>query len=195
MSPASFPASFAQQRLWFLDQLEPDTPAYNLVRAFRITGPLDVEAFTKAIGAIVQRHEALRTVFETVEGEARQVVVSSVEVQVPVIDLAYLPADQTEPEALRIASEEGKKPFDLTQGPLFRSLLVRLNQNQHLLVLAMHHIITDGWSISILFRELARTYEGLVDGKKPDLPELPVQYTEYAQWQREYSGSDAVAMQ
>src|ERR1700704_553714 len=195
MSQASFPASFAQQRLWFLDQLEPGTAAYNLVRAFRITGSLNIQALTAAIRGIVDRHKALRTVFETVEGEARQVVLSNVHVQVPIIDLTHLPASQTEPEAIRIAGEEGKKPFDLTRGPLFRTLLVRLNKDQYLLVLAMHHIITDGWSISILFRELARSYEGFVDGKEPDLPELPVQYAEYAQWQREYSRSDAVVNQ
>src|SRR6266576_4205538 len=195
MSQASFPASFAQQRLWFLDQLEPGTAAYNLVRAFRITGSLNIQALTAAIRGIVHRHEALRTVFETVEGEARQVVLSNVHVQVPIIDLTHLPASQTEPEAIRIAGEEGKKPFDLTRGPLFRTLLVRLNKDQYLLVLAMHHIITDGWSISILFRELARSYEGFVDDKEPELPELPVQYAEYAQWQREYISSDAVAKQ
>src|SRR3954449_9471479 len=103
-------ASFAQQRLWFLDQLEPGTAAYNLVRAFRISGPLSIEALTAAVNAIVHRHESLRTVFETVEGEPRQIVVSDVDVQVACIDLSHLPQGQAEPEALRIASEEGKKP-------------------------------------------------------------------------------------
>ena len=195
MSQASFPASFAQQRLWFLDQLEPGTAAYNLVRAFRITGPLDVRALTSAIRAVVRRHEALRTVFETVEGEARQVVLSDVDVQVPIVDVTHLPRREAQSAALRIAGEEGKKPFDLTKGPLFRALLVRLSRDQYLLVLAMHHIVTDGWSISILFRELARCYEGFVNQKEPELPELPLQYVEYAQWQREYVSAEVLAKQ
>ena len=195
MSQASFPASFAQQRLWFLDQLEPGTAAYNLVRAFRITGPLDVSALTSAIRAVVRRHEALRTVFETVEGEARQVVLSDVDIQVPIVDVTHLPQREAQPAALRIAGEEGKKPFDLTKGPLFRALLVRLSRDQYLLVLAMHHIVTDGWSISILFRELARCYEGSVNQKEPELPELPLQYVEYAQWQREYVSAEVLAKQ
>src|SRR4029077_1446763 len=106
MTDTGYPTSFAQQRLWFLDQLEPGTAAYNLVRAFRITGPLDVRALTLAIRAIVQRHEALRTIFKMVEGEARQVVLSNVDVEVPIIDLTYLPPSESEPEALRIAGEE-----------------------------------------------------------------------------------------
>src|ERR1700693_2837873 len=109
MSAPGLPASFAQDRLWFLDQLEPGTAAYNLVRAFRITGPLNVNALTSAIGAVIRRHESLRTTFESVDGEARQVVLSDVDVQVPILSLADLP--ESEREALRIASEEGKKPF------------------------------------------------------------------------------------
>ncbi len=185
IAQATYPASFAQQRLWFLDQLEPGTPAYNLVRAFRISGALDVAALTSAIRTVVRRHESLRTVFEMVEGETRQIVLSDLDIQVPVVAVTHLPLGDRRAEALRIASEEGKKPFDLTQGPLFRALLVRMDRDQHLLVLAMHHIITDGWSISILFRELARCYEAFVNREEVHLPELPVQYVEYAQWQRE----------
>src|SRR5712671_2528676 len=185
IAQATYPASFAQQRLWFLDQLEPGTPAYNLVRAFRLSGALDVAALTSAIRTVVRRHESLRTVFEMVEGETRQIVLSDLDIQVPVVAVTHLPLGDRRAEALRIASEEGKKPFDLTQGPLFRALLVRMHRDQHLLVLAMHHIITDGWSISILFRELARCYEAFVNREEVHLPELPVQYVEYAQWQRE----------
>jgi len=142
IAQATYPASFAQQRLWFLDQLEPGTPAYNLVRAFRISGALDVAALTSAIRTVVRRHESLRTVFEMVEGETRQIVLSDLDIQVPVVAVTHLPLGDRRAEALRIASEEGKKPFDLTQGPLFRALLVRMDRDQHLLVLAMHHIIT-----------------------------------------------------
>ena len=180
------PASFAQQRLWFLDQLEPGTAAYNLVRAFRITGPLDVSALTSAIRAVVRRHESLRTVFESVEGEAQQIVLPDIDVAVPIVTVNGLSENDREKQALHIASEEGKKPFDLTRGPLLRALLVQMSPQKNLLVLAMHHIITDGWSISILFRELARSYEAFVNGSDAQLPEVPLQYVEYAQWQRKY---------
>jgi amino acid adenylation domain-containing protein len=195
MSAAGLPASFAQDRLWFLDQLEPGTAAYNLVRAFRITGPLNVNALTSAIGAVIERHESLRTIFESVDGEARQVVLSDVDVQVPILNLADLPESEREREALRIASEEGKRPFDLTRGPLLRTVLLQVSRDQYILVLAMHHIITDGWSISILFRELAHCYEAYANGREPELPELPIQYVEYAQWQREYITGEVLARQ
>ena len=195
MSAAGLPASFAQDRLWFLDQLEPGTAAYNLVRAFRISGPLNVNALTSAIGAVIERHESLRTIFESVDGEARQVVLSDVDVQVPILNLADLPESEREREALRIASEEGKRPFDLTRGPLLRTVLLQVSRDQYILVLAMHHIITDGWSISILFRELAHCYEAYASGREPELPELPIQYVEYAQWQREYITGEVLAKQ
>src|ERR1700686_1593430 len=207
MSPAGLPASFAQERLWFLDQLEPGTAAYNLVRAFRITGPLNTDALTSAVAAVVRRHESLRTVFESVDGVALQLVLPEAKVAVPVLDLTDLPQSQRKAIALRIASEEGKKPFDLTRGPLFRTVLLKLDPDQYILVLAMHHIITDGWSISILFRELAHCYEAFMQGKgegtangndnapDPDLPELPVQYSEYAQWQREYIAGEVLDKQ
>src|SRR2546423_6199797 len=192
---ATYPASFAQQRLWFLDQLEPGTPAYNLVRAFRITGALDASALTSAIRAVVRRHESLRTVFEMVEGETRQVVLSDIDIWVPIMDVTHLALTDRRAAALRIASEEGKKPFDLTQGPLLRAILVRMDRDQHLLVLTMHHIITDGWSISILFRELAKCYEAFVNREGIQLRELPLQYAEYAQWQRENIGGELLQKQ
>src|ERR1700687_4485410 len=195
MSSARLPASFAQERLWFLDQLEPGTAAYNLVRAFRITGPLNTNALSSAVRAVIRRHESLRTIFESVDGAARQVVLSDVDVQVPILNLSDLPESEREREALRIASEEGKKPFDLTRGPLLRTALLQLSRDQYLLVLAMHHIITDGWSISILFRELAHCYEAYTSGREPQLPELPIQYVEYAQWQREYIAVELLAKQ
>jgi amino acid adenylation domain-containing protein len=195
MSPNGLPASFAQERLWFLDQLEPGTAAYNLVRAFRITGPLNVEAMTSAIAAVVRRHESLRTVFENFEGSARQVVLSDVNVDVPVVNLTDVPESERRPSALRIASDLGKKPFDLTVGPLFRTTLLKLGHDQYILVLSMHHIITDGWSISILFRELTKCYEAFTENREPELQALPIQYSEYAQWQREYLSGDVLARQ
>ncbi|MGB7600370.1 MAG: amino acid adenylation domain-containing protein [Candidatus Sulfotelmatobacter sp.] len=190
MTRLAYPASFAQQRLWFLDQLDPETAAYNLPRAFRITGPLDVGVLHQAFQTVVKRHSSLRTVFDSVEGEARQIVLSDVEVEIPVVDLAGIPPQERESEALRIASEEGKKPFDLSEGPLLRPLLLRLDQETHFLVLIIHHIITDGWSIALLFREVTKCYAALTKNETPALPELTLQYAEYAQWQREYMSGD-----
>src|SRR5258708_14669680 len=185
MNPTGVLASFAQERLWFLDQLEPGTAAYNLVRAFRITGPLNTKALTSAVGAVIRRHESLRTIFESVDGQTRQVVLPEVDVQVPILNLAHLPERERKTEALSTPSEEGKKPFELTRGPVLRTVLVQLSRDQYILVLVMHHIITDGWSISILFRDLAHCYEAFMSGGEPELPELPVQYSEYAHWHRE----------
>jgi amino acid adenylation domain-containing protein len=193
MTQEAFPASFAQQRLWFLDQLEPGTAAYNLPRAFRITGPLNVDILTRAFQIVISRHASLRTVFDSVEGEAMQIVLPKVDVIIPIVDLARCPENEREPEALRIASEEGKKPFDLREGPLFRPILLRLSQETHFLVLVMHHIVTDGWSIAVLFREVTKCYAALTAGDTPKLPELPLRYTDYAQWQREYMSGDVLS--
>jgi amino acid adenylation domain-containing protein len=192
MSRVSSPASFAQQRLWFLEQLEPGTAAYNLPRAFRIEGPLDVETLTRAFQTVVQRHASLRTVFDSLEGEACQVVLSTIDVEIPVVDLTGIPESEREAKALRIASEEGRKPFDLREGPLLRAVLVRLGPEAFILVLVMHHIITDGWSISILFKEVTKCYAAFTRNETPDLPELSVQYAEYAQWQREYMSGEVL---
>src|SRR5260370_32318144 len=195
MSRVAFPASFAQQRLWFLDQLEPGTAAYNLSRVVRSAGPLEVTALSRAVEGVIGRHESLCTVFDSVDGDTRQIVLSEVHVDIPVLDLGGIPEDSREPEALRIASEEGKKPFDLTKGPLFRAVLLHLGPNQYLLVLVMHHIITDGWSIAVLFREITRCYEAITNGQEAKLPELPLQYPEHAQWQREYMTGDVLPKQ
>jgi amino acid adenylation domain-containing protein len=189
----ALPTSFAQQRLWFLDQLEPGTAAYNLSRAFRIIGPLDLSTLSRAVQEVVRRHESLRTVFDSIDGQARQIVLPELEVQIPLVDLSGTPEGEREQAALGIASEEGKKPFDLTEGPLFRTVLVRLKPDQHVLILLLHHIITDGWSFTILFTELTKCYEAFATGQAPELPGLPVQYAEYAQWQREHLSGDTLA--
>ncbi|HWO37729.1 MAG TPA: amino acid adenylation domain-containing protein, partial [Candidatus Acidoferrum sp.] len=192
MSPRTFATSFAQRRLWFLDQLEPGTAAYNLPRAFRIIGPLDLEILRRALDTVVRRHASLRTMFESVHGEPRQLVLPDSNVDVPLIDLTNLPETERETEALRIVGEEGRKPFDLTAGPLLRTLVVRLGPERHIFLMVMHHIITDGWSISILFREVTTCYAAFARDEEPDLPELPVQYAEYAQWQRECMNGEAL---
>jgi amino acid adenylation domain-containing protein len=193
MSQTVFPASFAQQRLWFLDQLDPGTAAYNLPRAFRIVGPLNVGNLTRAFQIVIERHAALRTVFDSVEGEGRQIVLTEVEVEVPIVELGDFPESERETEALRIAAEEGRKPFDLKEGPLIRPVLVRLEPEKHFLVLTMHHIIADGWSIALLFREVTTAYASITRGEAPDFPELPLQYSEYAQWQREYMSGEVLS--
>jgi amino acid adenylation domain-containing protein len=192
MTRSAFPASFAQERLWFLDQLDAGTAAYNLPRAFRIIGPLKADVLTQSFETVTRRHAALRTVFDSVEGEARQVVLSNVDVKIPVIDLTGIPKSERESEALRIAGEEGKKPFDLNAGPLLRPILVHLDEELHLLVLVIHHIVIDGWSIALLFREVTKCYAALVKNETPELPDLPLQYTEYAQWQRECMSGDVL---
>ncbi len=193
MNQTALPTSFAQQRLWFLDQLEPGTAAYNLPRAFRINGPLDLHALTRAVQEVVRRHESLRTVFDSIDGQATQIVLPEIDVQIPIVDLSSTPEQEREQAALGIASEEGKKPFDLTEGPLLRTLLVRLKPDQHMLILVTHHIITDGWSLAILFKELRQCYEAFSKGQAPELPRLPLQYAEYSQWQREYLSGEVLA--
>ena len=195
MSNTTFVASFGQQGLWFLDQLEPGTAAYNLPRAFRILGPLDIRVLNQALQAVVARHSSLRTVFESVNGECCQVVLSDVTVEIPVVDLRHDSEPQREGEALRVITEEGKKPFDLRNGPLLRSLLVQLGPEHYIFFLVLHHIIVDGWSISVLFRELTSCYASLVKGQPICLPELPVQYAEYAQLQRQNMSGDVLARQ
>ena len=192
MSRSAFPASFGQERLWFLDQFEPGTAAYNIPRVFRISGPLQVDVLTRAFQAVVQRHAALRTIFDSIEGEARQVVLSSREVEIPIIDLGDVPAAERESTALRIATEEGMKPFDLSEGPLLRLTLMRLDAEACMLVLVMHHIIADGWSISRIFRDVTRSYAAFLANTEAELPELPIQYSEYAQWQRESMSGEAL---
>src|SRR5438309_1334660 len=193
MNPSAFPASFAQQRLWFLDQLEPGTAAYNLVRVFRVVGPLNLGALTRAFETVLLRHASLRTVFESVDGNPRQVVLPDANVHIAVLDLSGLPSDRAEAEGLQIAREEGKKPLHLGKGPLIRAVLIRTGEETHILVLVMHHIITDGWSISILFRELTQSYADLSNSHVPNLPPLSIQYGEYSEWQRQNMSGEALA--
>jgi amino acid adenylation domain-containing protein len=184
-----FPASSAQQRLWFLDQIEPGNVAYNLPRVFRILGKVDAAALASAINALIVRQDGLRTVFLSLDGEPRQSILPAIDIEMPVIDLGELPEDQREQKALRIATEEAGKPFSLTTGPLLRVKLVRLAAEEHILVLVMHHIVTDGWSMSIFFRELAALYQAHADGHSPDLPELTIHFRDFASWQTEQEDS------
>ncbi len=179
------PTSFAQQRLWFLDQLDPGNPAYNVQVAASLRGRLHVDALEAALTEIVRRHETLRTTFSVTRGEPRQIISAPRPLRLSPLRLAEWPEDAREAEALRLASEEAMRPFDLTRGPLFRTLLIRLGDEHHVLVLTMHHTITDGWSTGVLFRELRALYRAFSTGRPSPLPELPIQYADFAVWQRE----------
>jgi Condensation domain len=179
------PTSFAQQRLWFLDQLDPGNPAYNVQVAASLRGPLDVAALEAALTEIVRRHETLRTTFSATGGEPRQIISLPRRLRLSSLRLTGRPEDAREAEALRLVSEEAMRPFDLSRGPLFRTLLIGLGDEHHIVVLTMHHIITDGWSTGILFRELRALYLAFLTGRPSPLPEPQIQYADFAVWQRE----------
>ncbi|HYG62776.1 MAG TPA: amino acid adenylation domain-containing protein, partial [Thermoanaerobaculia bacterium] len=178
------PLSFAQQRLWFLDRWVPESPAYNIPAAVLLTGNLEVRALTGALTVIVQRHETLRTTFPAVDGEPRQVIAPPGPLPVPLVDLTELPVDRGEEEGRRLGRLEARLPFDLARGPLLRVRLLRLDRRKHLLLVNMHHIVSDGWSVGVLIRELTELYGACVEGRSPSLPPLPVQYADFAVWQR-----------
>ena len=183
---AQLPLSFSQQRMWLLDQLEPDTPTYNISNALRLSGTLEVEALKRSIEEIVSRHEALRTTFTAVDGEPVQVISPAIDTKLPVEDLSGLPKAERESEAKRLALEEKRRAFDLERGPLVRTKLVRLDQEEHVLLVTMHHVVSDGWSLGVFWRELGALYEAFSRGEPSPLAELPVQYADYALWQRRW---------
>jgi thioesterase domain-containing protein/acyl carrier protein len=189
------PLSFAQQRLWFLHQLEPDNPTYNMSIACRITGPLNVAALEQSLGEIVRRHEALRTNFATVEGRPVQVVVPEPTLALQVVDLRELPEPEREGRALRLATEETQRPFDLTQDILLRATLLRLGEEENILVLTTHQIVFDGQSKGVLIRELMTLYEAFSAGKPSPLPALPIQYADFAYWQRQWLQGEVLEAQ
>ncbi|MDT5268376.1 MAG: hypothetical protein QOH49_562 [Acidobacteriota bacterium] len=182
----ALPLSFAQQRLWFLDQFESGDPIYNVPFVLRLGGPLDVDALERTLNEIVRRHESLRTVFRTESGEPLQVVLSRQPIAVPVLNLAGLTHDDREAEFERLAAEEAQKGFDLSRGPLLRATLLRLSTEEHALLFTMHHIVSDGWSIGVLVKEMAAVYTAYTRGDSSPLPELTLQYADYAVWQREW---------
>lgn len=179
------PLSFAQERLWFLDQLDPGNANYNVPGAVRLTGRLNVAALNQSLSEIIRRHESLRTTFAAPEGKPFQVIDPATPLVLPVIDLTEMPRVEGEAEAVRLATEESKKPFDLARGPLFRAFLVQMSQEAHILVLNFHHIITDGWSMGVFTRELSQHYQAFCNNDPSPLPELPIQYADFALWQRE----------
>src|ERR1051325_7340721 len=179
------PLSFAQQRLWFLDQLEPLSPFYNISRAVRLRGALNLAALGQALDEIVKRHESVRTVFGE-DGDPFQRITAARPLPLPVIDLAQIPAALREEEANRLAAEEIRQPFDLSNDLVLRASLISIDADDHLLVLTLHHIAADGWSLGVLFRELTALYGAFSNQKPSPLPTLPVQYVDFAVWQREW---------
>ncbi|HSV65997.1 MAG TPA: amino acid adenylation domain-containing protein [Mycobacteriales bacterium] len=182
---SALPLSFAQQRLWFLNEFEPDTTEYLTAFAARLHGPLSTTALDHALTTLTARHESLRTTFHTQEGHGVQVIHPSRTIHVPLLDLTHLSETERETGLTRLLEEECDTPFDLGHGPLLRPRLVRLAPEEHVLTLNMHHIITDGWSTGVLLSELSELYGAALRGEKPDLPDLPVQYADFAVWQRE----------
>lgn len=181
-----FPLSFAQQRLWFLHQMDPRSAAYNMPLALRLSGKLGVEALQWALNEIVRRHEILRTTFDVLDQQPVQLIAATGNLTLDITDLSSLPPAVREAEAERLASEETERPFDLARGPLIRGVLMRLWPNEHLLLLTMHHIVGDGWSQTMLMNELGMLYEAGVAGRSSPLPELSIQYADFAEWQREW---------
>ena len=180
------PVSFAQQRLWFLDQLEPGNPLYNIPQRVRMRGKLDVEALRRSLNKIVERHESLRTTFAMQDGQPMQVVARRLELALPVVDLSRVADVESDAEAEKLAAEDARRAFDLTVGPLVRAQLLRLGAEDHVLLLTMHHIISDRWSMGVISEELAAHYRAFAEGKPSPLPELAIQYPDFAAWQREW---------
>jgi amino acid adenylation domain-containing protein len=189
------PLSFAQQRLWFLHQLEQDSIVYNIPAAVRFRGRLNVEALRQSINELVRRHETLRTTFASVDGIGVQVIAPQQEAYLPVVDLAGMGETEREAEVERLSREEAHRPFDLATGPLLRTTLLRLGEEEYVLLLTMHHIVSDGWSVGVLVRDLTTLYSAYVTGSAPPLEGLPVQYADYAAWQREWLRGEALETQ
>ena len=189
------PVSFAQQRLWFLDHLDPGNLAYIVPGAFRFDGPLDLAAFSESVNEVIRRHEILRTSFTDIEGEPMQVIEEPQRLAIPLIDLSNLPESERAAEVQRLTETEAGRAFDLERAPLLRVTLLKLREDEHIVLLTMHHIISDGWSMSVLLQEVAVLYEAFTQGQTTPLAELPIQYADYALWQREHLQGEVLEAQ
>ncbi len=192
-SSYEFPVTFAQQRLWFLDRLQPGDATYLVPWSYRLRGVLDTRALEQALDTIEQRHEVLRTTFTERDGEPLQVVHSSRSNPLPLIDLGA--AAEPEQQARAFIAQEKANPFDLAAGPLFRKFLLRLGAQDHVLFLTLHHIISDAWSNGVLARELVSLYRAFASGGHPNLADLAIQYGDYAVWQRQFLSGPTLARQ
>jgi len=188
-----FAASFAQQHAWILYQLEPESAINNISATVHSRRPFTTTVLERSLNALVQRHEALRTTFHMLEGQAVQVIAPTLTVPLPLVDLRSLPEAEREAQALRLAIEEARRPFDLTQGPLLRATLLHLGSEEDVLLLAVHYIVSDGWSLGVLLRELATLYESFSTGQSSPLPQLPMQFADFAARQQKWLRGDTVA--
>ena len=182
----AFPVSFAQQRVWILEQLEPGRSVYNNLFAVSLTGPLNAPALEQSLNEIVRRHELLRTTFATSDGQPVQVIGPAKAERLAALDLSGLPEAEREARLRLISSEEAGRPFDLTRGPLFRVRLVKLGEQNHAALFMMHHIVSDAWSLGIFVQELTKLYNSLLTGAPSPLPELTIQYADFSVWQRQW---------
>jgi len=180
------PLSYSQQRLWFIDQLEPGNPFYNISAMYHLLGPLDIAALQKTINEIVRRHESLRTTFQSKDGEPVQVIVSELQLHLPISICTGLADDERQAEIQRFSRHQALQPFDLSVGPLLRFSLLKLAEEEHVLVVILHHIVGDGWSGSLLATEMAALYQAFSRNEPSPLPELTVQYADFAIWQRQW---------
>lgn len=189
------PLSFAQERIWFLDQLEPGTAAYNLCEVVRFRGALDVSALRRSLREIVHRHESFRTSFPTVDGAPLQSIAAPGDFALPVIDIQDLSETRRGSRAERLIQDEARRPFELARGPLVRAVLLRLAGHDHVLVWTTHHIISDGWSLDLFTRELKTLYEAFSRGEESPLPDPPFQYVDFSSWQRSWLDRNVLAGQ
>jgi hypothetical protein len=186
------PLSFSQQRLWFVQQLQPDNTSFNLPFGLRLEGPLDVGVLERSFSEILRRHEALRTTFPVIDGRPIQLVGAAQALPLPLIDISHVKAEEQDAEVQRILNEVQENPFDLAKGPLVRVHVVRLGDEDHAVLVVMHHIVSDGWSMAIFMQEMLTLYQAFSQGRGSPLPELPIQYADYAQWQREWLSGEVL---
>ncbi|HEY0601395.1 MAG TPA: amino acid adenylation domain-containing protein [Herpetosiphonaceae bacterium] len=189
------PLSFAQQRLWFLNQLVPDNAVYNISQAVRLIGALNVATLERSINAVIQRHGSLRTRIVTRDGQPAQVVSPELKLALRVVSLEQLPEPEREAELWRQTDADAQQPFDLAHDPLIRAALLRLSRHEHVLLITVHHIVSDGWSLGVLVQELAALYEAFAHGRPSPLKPLPIQYTDFVAWQREWLQGDVLEAQ
>ncbi|ARU62753.1 hypothetical protein CBW65_18600 [Tumebacillus avium] len=190
-----YPASFAQQRLWFLDKLLPGSPMYNIPFAVRMQGKLNLDALSQSLNEIVERHETLRTVFSEEDGAPMQVILPHVPFAMPLLDLRHLPKEMRMEHVSKLAGEDANRAFDLAKGPLMRTSLLKLDEEEHVLLLTMHHIISDAWSCNVLMKEIGVLYEAFVSGQPSPLPELPIQYVDFTAWQQDHLSGEVLERQ
>ncbi|MBP5971596.1 amino acid adenylation domain-containing protein [Brasilonema sp. CT11] len=193
--PQNLPLSFAQEQLWLLNQLEPDNPFYNEQAALKLHGHLNIAALEQSLNKIISRHEALRTNFRTFNEQPVQVIADSLTLNVPVVDVTELPESEREIACQQLATAETARPFDLASSPLIRASVAKLTEVEYALVLTIHHIVFDAWSMGVLMGELATIYSALCNNSSPELPELPLQYADFAIWQRQWLQTEVLQTQ